>query len=252
MTTKTIAVIGGAGLIGAQVVALLSAAGHRVGGHSRRSGADAAVGVGLDSALHGVEVVVDVLNSPSTDDDRALTFFTATAANLALAAKRARVRHYVLLSIVGVDRMHGPGYLRGKVLQERTIEASGIPFTVIRATQFHELAEFIVAGQTVDGVVRAPDALIQPIASADVATVIARVAQAPPANRVLELAGPESMTFAALARSVLAHQGRELPVVTDATATYFGTPVSRTSLVPVGDAELGTTRLDTWLGLRAK
>ena len=250
MTSTTITVFGATGQIGAQVVSLLTANGHTVTSASRESGVDAAVGTGIDEALAGADVLVDVLNSPSLEDDVALTFFTATSANLTHAAQKAGVKHYVLLSIVGVDQLPSRGYLRGKVVQENTVAASGVPYTIVRATQFHELTEQITDSLTVDGRVHAPDALIQPIASADVAAVIARVATEPPANGTLDIAGPEPMSFAAMAEAVLATRGKDMPVVVDPSATYFGTPLQERSLVPDGDAELGATSLTGWLGTR--
>jgi uncharacterized protein YbjT (DUF2867 family) len=246
---KQITVVGATGQIGRQVVHLLTAAGHQVTAASRASGVDAAIGSGLDAAVRGADVVVDVLNSPTMEDDAASAFFAATSANLTLAAKRAGVQHYLLLSIVGVgaDELTGGGYLRGKVSQEKTVTASGLPHTIVRATQFHEFTELIVGSLIVDDVVHAPDALIQPIASADVAAVIARIATATPVNGVHDLGGPDTMSFAELATLVLRKQGRDLPVVVDPSATYFGTPVTERSLVTADDAERGDTRLSDWL-----
>ncbi len=138
---------------------LLNAAGHQVTAASRETGVDAAIGSGLDSALHGADVVIDVLNSPTMEDDAALAFFTATSSNLTVAAKNAGVQHYVLLSIVGVDGLQGGGYLRGKVVQENTVAASGLPYTIVRATQFHELTGQIAGSLIVGDEVHAPDAL---------------------------------------------------------------------------------------------
>lgn len=245
-----IAIAGATGQIGSQLVPLLTAVGHTVMALSRKGGVDAAIGTGLDDALSGADVLVDVLNSPTMEDDAALAFFTAATSNLTRAAKKAGVRHYVVLSIVGVGSLEGGGYLRGKVLQENTIAASGIPFTIVRATQFHELTELIVDSLVVDSEVRAPDALIQPIASAEVAAAIARVADGVPLNRVLNIAGPESMSFAELARQVMAVQGTKADVTVDPTATYFGTPIHDGSLVPGADGERASTRLSDWLSER--
>ncbi|WP_041782346.1 SDR family oxidoreductase [Mycolicibacterium chubuense] len=245
-----ITVFGATGQVGAQVVALLTAAGQDVTAASRGSGVDAVSGAGVDGALANAEVVVDVLNSPTMADDAALAFFTATAANLTAAAKRAGVGHYVLLSIVGVDQLEGGGYVRGKVVQENAVAASGVPYTIVRATQFHELTEVITGSLVVGDEARVPDALIQPIASADVAAVLARTATERPANGVMDLAGPEPMSFADMAALVLAAQGKNLRVVVDPAATYFGTPVHTASLVPRGDAERAPHRLSDWLGAR--
>ncbi|QIV82153.1 SDR family oxidoreductase [Mycolicibacterium frederiksbergense] len=245
-----ITVIGATGQIGRQVIPLLTAAGHDVTGASRQTGVDAAIGSGLDEALRDADVVIDVLNSPTLEDDAALAFFTATSSNLTVAAKKAGVQHYVLLSIVGVDGLLGGGYLRGKVVQEKAVAASGLPYTIVRATQFHELTELITGSLIVGAEVHAPDALIQPIASAEVAVVLARIATEPPADGVHDVGGPDKLTFAEMARIVLDHQGNDLPTVVDSAATYFGTPVTENSLVTDDDAERGSTRLSEWLGAR--
>jgi uncharacterized protein YbjT (DUF2867 family) len=242
-----VTVVGATGLIGTQIVATLTATGHRVVAASRASGVDAAIGTGLSEALRDADVVVDVLNSPTTEDDAALAFFTGASANLTVAAKAAGVRHYVVLSIVGIDRLRGGGYPRGKLVQERTVAASGVPYTVVRATQFHELTPTIADSLVVDGKVRAPAALIEPIASSDVAAVMARVTVATPLSGVLELGGPERMSFADMADAVLASRGESLPVVIDSAATYFGTPIERTSLVTDDGAEHGGTSLREFL-----
>ena len=240
-----IVIAGATGQIGRQVTPLLNAAGHQVTAASRETGVDAAIGSGLDSALHGADVVIDVLNSPTMEDDAALAFFTATSSNLTVAAKNAGAQHYVLLSIVGVDGLQGGGYLRGKVVQENTVAASGLPYTIVRATQFHELTGQIAGSLIVGDEVHAPDALIQPIASAEVSAVLARIATEPPADGVHDVGGPDKLTFAEMATLVL---GR--PAIVDSTATYFGTPVTENSLVAGDDAERGSTRLADWLGTR--
>lgn len=240
-----ITIVGATGQIGRQVIPLLTVAGHQVTAASRETGVDAAIGSGLDAALRDAGVVIDVLNSPTMEDDAALAFFTATSANLTVAAKRAGVQHYVLLSIVGVDGLNGGGYLRGKVVQEKTVAASGVPYTIVRATQFHELTELIADSLIVGGEVHAPDALIQPISSAEVAATIARIATEAPVDGVHDLGGPDKLTFAEMATLVLG-----LPVVVDPAATYFGTPVTENSLVTGDGAERGATRLCYWLGVR--
>lgn len=240
-----ITVIGATGQIGRQVIPLLTTAGHDVTAASRGTGVDAAIGSGLDGALHEADAVIDVLNSPTMEDDAALAFFTATSANLTVAAKKAGVRHYVLLSIVGVDGVDGGGYLRGKVLQEKTVAASGLPYTIVRATQFHELTEQIAGSLVTGDEVRVPDALIQPIASTEVAAALARIVTEPPADGVHNLGGPDKLTFAEMATLIL---GR--PAVVDPAATYFGTPVTQNSLVTGDDAERGSIRLSEWLGAR--
>ena len=242
-----ITVVGATGQIGAQVVELLTSAGHDVNAASRSSGVDAIGGDGVAAAFEGADAVVDVLNSPTLEPGPALDFFTASATTLLAEAKKAQVQHYVVLSIVGVGSIDADGYLRGKHLQEELVANSGVPYTIVRATQFHEFTEGIAGSLVVDGEVHAPDALIQPVAAAEVAGVVARVATEAPRNDVLNFGGPEKMSFADLARAVFAAQGKDLPVVVDPQATYFGVPVQQNSLVTGDGAELGTTRLSEWL-----
>ncbi|WP_024449190.1 SDR family oxidoreductase [Mycolicibacterium iranicum] len=242
-----ITVVGATGLIGTQVVELLSAAGHDVNAASRSSGVDAVSGDGVGAAFEGADVVVDVLNSPTLEPGPALEFFTATATTLLAEAKKADVRHYVVLSIVGVGSIEADGYLHGKHLQEQLVADSGVPYTIVRATQFHEFTGGITDSMILDGEVRAPDALIQPVAAAEVAGVVARVATEAPRNDVLNFGGPEKMSFADLARAVFTAQDKDLPVTVDPQATYFGAPVQQNSLVTGDGAELGTTRLSEWL-----
>lgn len=248
--SRKITVVGATGQIGSKVVELLTAAGHDVVGASRQSGADVLTGEGLDDALQGASVLVDVTNSPSFEDDPVMAFFTASSANLVAAAKKAGVRHYVALSIVGADGLPESGYMRAKVVQENTIIGSGLPYTIVRATQFHEFAEMITGSLVVGDEVHAPDARIQPIAAAEVSAVVARVAGEDPVNGVLDIGGPDKISFADLARAVLAKQGADKPVVVDAAATYFGTPVGQNSLVTGEDAELAPTRFEDWLDRR--
>jgi uncharacterized protein YbjT (DUF2867 family) len=226
-----ISVVGATGLIGSKVVDLLEGDGHDVVAASRGSGADVLTGQGLTDALAGADVLVDLTNSPSFDDDPVMDFFTRSSSNLAAAAKESGVRHYVALSIVGVDGLPKSGYMRAKVVQEKTIKESGLPYSIVRATQFQEFAEGIVGSLDTGDEVRVPDALIQPIAADDVAAEVARVAVAAPINGIVNIGGPEKISFADLARVVLAKQGADKAVVVDPQATYFGTPVDQTSLV---------------------
>lgn len=238
-------VIGATGQIGATVVELLGAAGHEVTGASRSSGVDVLTGEGLAGAVAGADVLVDVTNSPSFEDEPVLAFFTASSANLVAAAKSAGVGHYVALSIVGADGLPDSGYMRAKVAQENTITESGLPYTIVRATQFHEFADMIVGSLTVGDVVRVPDARIQPVAAAEVSAYVAQVAQGAPVNGIVDLGGPEKMSFADLARAV---RGDDAAVVIDPSATYFGTPVDDSSLVTIDDtAVLAPTRFADWL-----
>jgi len=246
-----IVVVGATGQIGSKVVGLLTAQGHEVVAAARNSGVDVLTGAGIDDAVSGADVLVDVVNSPSFEDDPVLVFFTTSTANLVAAAKKAGVGHYVALSIVNADELPESGYMRAKVAQEKTVTGSGLPYTIVRATQFHEFAEMITESLIVDAELHAPDALIQPIAAADVAAQVAESAVAAPIDGIVDIGGPDKITFADLARTVLAHQGKQSPVVVDPQATYFGTPVNDTSLVTGDGAVLATTRFTDWLAARS-
>lgn len=246
-----VTVFGATGQIGSKVVDLLAAGGHEVVSASSSTGADVISGDGLAAALADANVLVDVVNSPSFADGPVFEFFTTAARNLVAAARGSGVGHYVALSIVGCDGLPDSGYLRAKVAQETTITESGLPYTIVRATQFHEFAGAIVESLTVDGQVRVPDGSIQPIAGADVAAEVAARAQHGPVNGVVDIGGPETMSFAELARTVLAHQHRQTPVVVDPQATYFGTRVDDTSLVTGPDAVLADTTLARFLAAPA-
>lgn len=242
-----ITVLGATGLIGKHVIASLNEAGHQTVAASRSSGVDVLTGEGLAPALAGSDVLVDVTNSPSYDDDPVMQFFTTATKNLVDAAKSANVGHYVALSIVNCDGLPESGYMRAKVVQERTITESGLPYTIVRATQFHEFGEGITDSLTVDGEVRVPDGPIQPIAAAEVSGEVARAAQAGPVNGVVNIGGPEKLRFAELAKLVLAHRGDSTRVVVDPSARYFGTLVSEDSLVTGDDAVLANIRFADWL-----
>jgi uncharacterized protein YbjT (DUF2867 family) len=226
-----ITVVGASGLIGTKVVDLLTADGHEVVAASRGSGVDVLTGEGLGDALSGADALVDVLNSPSFDDDPVMEFFSTSATNLVAAAKAAGVGHYVALSIVGVDGLPDSGYLRAKVLQEKVITESGLPYTIVRATQFSEFTDAITDSLTVGNEVQVPDALIQPIAADDVARDVARAAVAEPLGGVVNIGGPEKVSFEQMARDVLARRGDDKTIVVDPQARYFGTSLAERSLV---------------------
>jgi uncharacterized protein YbjT (DUF2867 family) len=246
-----ITVIGASGLVGTKVVELLTSQGHDVVAASRESGVDVLTGDGLAQAVTGAQVIVDVVNSPSFEDDAVLAFFTTSTANLVAAAKAQGVGHYVALSIVGVEGLPDSGYMRAKVAQERLIVESGLPYSIVRATQFQEFAEAITGSLEVGGEVRAPDALIQPVAAAEVSAEVARAATAEPLNGTRDFGGPDKISFADMARAVLAAKGADTPVVVDAAATYFGTTVAQNSLVTGDDATLATIRFADALAARA-
>lgn len=231
MVRMKITVIGASGLIGTKVVDLLTAGGHDVVAASRGSGVDVLTGDGLADALSGADALVDVVNSPSFEDDPVMQFFTKSTTNLVAAAQSAGVGHYVALSIVGVDGLPDSGYLRAKVVQERIITESGLPYTIVRATQFAEFTDGITDSMIVGDEVRVPDALIQPVAADEVARDVARAAVAKPLGGIVNIGGPEKISFEQMARDVLNRRGDDKTVVVDPKARYFGTLLAERSLV---------------------
>jgi len=227
-----ITVIGASGLIGAKVVELLRAEGHEVVAAARNTGVDVLTGKGLDEALTASAALVDVTNSPSFEDGPVLEFFTKATTNVVAAARNAGVGQYVVLSIVGVDGLPRSGYMRAKVAQEKLLTESGLPYTIVRATQFAEFTDAITGSMTAGDEVRVPDALIQPIAADQVASEVARAAVSGPVNDVVNIGGPHKISFEQMARESLGRQGDETKtVIVDPDATYFGTPLQRDSLV---------------------
>ena len=245
-----IVVIGGTGLIGSQVVQLLTAHGHEAVPASPASGVDTLTGAGLADVLAGAAVVVDVSNSPSFADADVLRFFTTSTGNLLAAEEAAGVGHHVALSVVGNDRHPGSGYLRAKAAQEELLRNSGVPYSVVRATQFFEFARGIAASSTDDqGNARISPALFQPVASADVAAAVARTAAGEPVKGFLEIAGPEKLHLDEFVRIGLAAAGSDQQVVTDPAAPYFGVVLDDDSLVPAPDATTSTTTYSEWLAV---
>ncbi len=247
-----IVVIGGSGLIGSRVVTLLSVAGHTVLAASPRNGVNSVTGEGLSSALENADVVVDVTNAPSWEPQAVLEFFRSSARNLGKAEVAAGVRHHIALSIVGTDRMAENAYFTAKVAQEQAIEAAGVPYTIVRATQFMEFIGGIADFSTADGTVRVGDGLFQPIAADDIAAILAQTALAAPLNGTVDIAGPDRAPFAQIISRYLESIGDTRPVVTDRDARYYGGLVEELSLVPLGDARIGRISLDQWLGAQAK
>lgn len=242
-----ITVIGGSGLIGTKLVERLRRRGHDVVPASLASGVNIITGQGLNEAIRGADVVVDVANSPSFDDKAVMEFFETAGRNVMAAEKAAGVKHHVALSVVGTERLQESGYFRAKLVQENLIRNSGIPYTIVRATQFFEFVGAI-ARSGIDGqTVRLPPAMMQPIVSDDVAEALAAVAVAPPLNGQVELAGPEPIRMDDLVRQFLAARHDARQVVTDPQATYFGTPVNDRSLTPGANPRLGPTRFADWL-----
>ncbi len=242
-----IVVIGGTGLIGSRVVALLRQRGQDVLAASPASGVNTLTGEGLQHALAGAQVVIDLANSPSFEDAAVMKFFQATGRNLFAAETAAgSVQHHVALSIVGTDRSDN-GYFRAKVAQEKLIEASGIPYTIVRSTQFMEFLGAIAASGADGNRVRIATGLFQPIAADDVAASVADVALQPPRRGIVEIAGPERAPFNDIVARYLKAVGDPREVVADPKALYFGGRVEQHSLVPLGEARLGRIGLDEWL-----
>lgn len=243
-----VVVIGGSGLIGTKVVKNLRQQGHEVVAASPSTGVNALTGEGLETALAGADVVVDVANSPSFEDTTVLKFFETSGRNLLAAEKAAGVKHHVALSVVGTDRLLASGYFRAKIAQENLIQASPVPYTIVRATQFFEFVGSIAQSGTDGELVHLPSALMQPIVSDDVAAALADVAVDAPLNGMIEIAGPELIPMDELVRKYLKANGDDRKVITDDKAGYFGTPVNDQSLTPGEEPHLGPTRFEDWLG----
>lgn len=241
-----IVVIGGSGLIGSRLVGILRDKGHEVLPASPDSGVNTMTGDGLDDALSGAQVVVDVSNSPSFEDSAVLKFFETSTGNLLAAEKRAGVKHHVALSIVGTDRLPDSGYLRAKVAQEKLIKAGGVPYSILRSTQFFEfIARIAQAGP--DGRICVSSAMFQPILSADVVAALADVTVGEPLNGTVEIGGPERFRMDELVRRILRANGDNREVTGDPHARYFGTEIDDASLVAGIDARIGSKRFEDWL-----
>jgi uncharacterized protein YbjT (DUF2867 family) len=248
-----IVVIGGTGLIGSKVLNILRQLGHEVVAASPKSGVNTLTGEGLAEALTGAQVVIDVANSPSFEDKPALDFFETSGRNLLATEKTAAVKHHVALSVVGTDRLTGSGagslsgYFRAKMAQENLIKASGIPFTIVHATQFFEFVKSITQSATGGSEIRLSSVLMQPIVSDDVAAAMAEVALGEPVNGMIEIAGPDQIRQDELVRQYLSATGDARKVVTDDNAGYFGIAVNDQSLVPGDNPRLGPTHYEDWL-----
>ncbi len=239
-------VIGGTGLIGSKTVAILRQGGHEVVAASPKTGVNTITGEGLKEAMAGAQVVIDLTNSPSFEDKAVLEFFETSGRHLLPAEASAGVRHHVALSIVGIDRSD-IGVFRAKVAQERLIKASGIPYTIVRSTQFLEFLGTIANSSSDGNMVRLPPGLLQPIAADDVAAIVADVALSVPRNGIVEIAGPERAPFNVIVARYLKAVGDPREVVRDPKARYFGGRLEERSLVPLGEALLGRIGLDEWL-----
>ncbi|QEX22910.1 LysR family transcriptional regulator [Hypericibacter adhaerens] len=246
-----IVVIGGTGLIGSKVVSHLREKGHEVIAGAPSTGINTITGEGLAMAMAGTQVVLDLANSPSFEDEAVMTFFKTAGRNLLAAEAAADVRHHIALSVVGADRLPTSGYLRAKIAQEDLIRASGIPYTIIRSTQFFEFVPGIAQSATDGQTVRLSPALLQPVASDDVAALVAKTALMAPQNGIIELAGPERIGLDDLVRRYFRAKRDPRNVVTDIHARYFGAELNDKSLTPDANPHLGTVHFEDWLGRAA-
>lgn len=242
-----VVVIGGTGLIGSKLVGKLGEHGHEAVAASPNSGVNTLTGEGLTEVLTGADVVVDVSNSPSFEDDAVMDFFTTSTTNLLRAERQAGVGHHVALSVVGTERLAESGYFRAKISQEKLIRESGLPYSIVHATQFFEFVKSIAQAATTGDTVRLSPALIQPIAAEDVATAVGRTAVGAPLNGTAEIAGPEQFGLDELIRTGLAYRGDPRVVVADPDARYFNAHLEERMLLPGADATIFETRFEDWL-----
>lgn len=245
-----IVVIGGTGLIGSKVVAKIRQAGHQVIAASPAAGINTITGEGLKEALSNTYVVVDLANSPSFEDKAVMEFFQTAGRNLLAAETAAGVRHHVALSIVGVDLMQDSGYMRAKKVQEDLIRSSGVPYTIIRSTQFFEFLAGIADQATEGNIVHASDVQFQPIASDDVATFVAEAALSAPINGITEIAGPVRFTLPEIITKYLQAVNDPRKVLPNSNGRYYGAQIGNMSLVPAGQARLGAINFETWMSIR--
>jgi uncharacterized protein YbjT (DUF2867 family) len=242
-----IVIIGGTGLIGTKVAARLGQHGHDAIPAAPDTGVNTLTGEGLEEVLEGADVVVDVSNSPSFEDQAVLDFFTRSTTNLLQAEKAAGVRHHVMLSVVGTHRLSQSGYFRAKIAQEELVRGSGIPFSIVLATQFFEFLKAIAGAATEGNTVRLPPVLIQPMASDDVAGAVGRTAVSPPTNASVEVGGPEVFRLDQLVEQRLRAVGDPRHVLSDSAARYFGAELTERTLLPGADAVTWPTRLADWI-----
>jgi uncharacterized protein YbjT (DUF2867 family) len=241
-----IVIIGGTGLIGSKVVRKLREQGNDAVPASPDTGVNTLTGDGLAEVLKGAAVVVDVSNSPSFEDAAVLDFFQTSTANLLKTEAAAGVRHHVALSVVGTDRLSESGYMRAKIAQEKLIEGSSIPYSIVHATQFFEFIKSIADAATQGDTVRLAPVLIQPMAAEDVATAVAGVAVGAPLNDIVEVAGPEQFRLDEIVRRYLAARDDPRSVIADPHARYYGAELGERTLVP-DNATIGETRFEDWL-----
>ena len=241
-----IVVIGGTGLIGSKVVAMLNADGYEAVAASPDTGVNTLTGEGLAEVFKGASVVIDVSNSPSFEDKAVMDFFTKSTGNLLKYEAEAGVKHHIALSVVGAERMSEVGYYRAKIAQEKLIKESSIPYSIVHATQFFEFAKGIADSATDGDTVRLAPIQIQPMAADDVAKAVVRVAERTPINGTVEIGGPEVFTLVEFVRKGLAARNDPRKVVIDPDARFFGAALGRMSLLPGDAARLSSTRFDDW------
>tara|TARA_R110001599_G_scaffold64023_5_gene179789 strand:- start:99143 stop:99895 length:753 start_codon:yes stop_codon:yes gene_type:complete len=242
-----ILVIGGSGLIGSKVVANLRQLGYEVLVGAPSTGINTLTGKGLADAVKGAQVVIDLSNSPSFEDQAVLNFFETSGRNLLAAEKTAGVKHHIALSVVGTDRMLESGYFRAKMAQENLIKASKVPYTIVRSTQFFEFLGGIAQYGTVNNEIRLSPAQVQPISSDDIAAIMSDAALPQAINATFDVAGPEKFGLAELMKRYLLALDDKRIVVPDVNAAYYGAQINDQSLTPLGEARLGTSKFDAWL-----
>jgi uncharacterized protein YbjT (DUF2867 family) len=245
-----IVIIGGSGLIGSKVVRRLREQGHDVVPASRKTGVNTVTGDGLTEVMKGADVVVDVSDSPSFEEAAVMNFFRTSTTNLLAAEAAAGVGHHVALSVVGTDRRTDSGYMRAKLAQEKLIEESSIPYSIVQATQFFEFTKGIADSATDGDTVRLAPVLVQPMAAEDVAAEIAKIAAGKPVDGIVEVGGPEQFRLDDLVRRYLAARGDRRSVIADQRARYFGGELEERTLVPDKNPTLGETRFEDWLSRR--
>ncbi|SPP64148.1 SDR family oxidoreductase [Nitrospira lenta] len=243
-----VVLIGGGGFIGAKLVKRLKDLGHEAVAASRTSGVDAMTGAGLAAAFKDAQVVIDVTNAPSFEPVAVMNFFQTSTRNLLSAEAEAGVRHHIVLSVVGADRMTEVAYMRAKIAQERLVIAGPIPYTIVRATQFFEFLGVIADGGTEGDTTRLAPVQMQPIAADDVVTVLAGIAAGAPSNSLVDLAGPDRTHLVEVVRRLLNAKRDARQVIADPQAFYFGGKLDDQSLVPVGPHLMGMTHFEDWLG----
>lgn len=244
-----IVVIGGSGLIGKKVVRNLRQLGHEVLPASPKTGVNTITGEGLTEAITGADIVVDVANSPSFEDAAVLHFFETAGQNIAAAEQAASVKHHIALSVVGTENLQDSGYFRAKLVQETLIKSSGIPYTIVRATQFFEFLNSIADSATEGDQVRLTSAFFQPIVAEDVASLLSKFALETPRNGIIDIAGPEKLPLHDAVQAALKAKQDTRKVIQDDKAPYFGMVINDRSLTPQGEASLGQMTLKDWLAL---